>query len=142
MGRQTIVHGYIETALNEDEYNLKVLKNFKYDKSPLIFRNIFYGPVSGYKTSMITFARSYYNIQADWNHWQDRFEELLGNLKATIAYVSVEDEDLPEDSFNLTYISTNFAKSTSGDVEIKSQWTRMKYDCDDRQIGSDEIITL
>ena len=142
MGIQTIVSGYIQTPLDEDEYNFKVIKNFKYDKSPLTFRNIFYGAIPGHKISMITFACSYYNIQADWNYWQDRFEELLGKLKALIASVLVDDEDFPGKSFSLIYACNGFAKSTTDNLERKCEWTRTKFDYNDEQVGSDEDIIL
>ena len=98
MGNQTIINGYIEARSEHDAYNRNVIATFDFDEvAP--FPNCFSPPHRGYRGSLIAFAVSLKAVEEEWPAWQQRFEALLGSLKAYGARVDFEEtERSPEAS--------------------------------------------
>lgn len=140
MSRQTIVHGYIETFSEYDEYNNSMLTIYDYEEKPHCFLPIFSSVLPGFNSSIISFGYSYKNIHRVWGEWKKKFESLLGNLHAIAATVYVEDEDIPSESFSVVYAFQGDYSNLN--VKGEKMWLVRKFDWQQKPASEEEQIVL
>lgn len=135
MGFTSVVFGYIATDPAFGSDNQAVLNRCDFDDW-YPFTNIFTLKEGKYKSSMVSFAGCYKDLEEDWVEWVRRFEALLMSLFARYARVYLETEDRG------VIKSIDYACRDAWDREVppdRRRWRKWETR-EDGSIGEEQVL--
>lgn len=129
MGAETKIYGYICLDPHRREDNNEVLNTWKFD-ALYPFPNIFSEIRSGYGGDMISLAGSFKSIDEEWSEWEQRFEELLMQLRGRTAQIHL----CHETDGNLKSIKYLCEQGWEAEDSLTQRsWTKWYHDSDGRE---------
>lgn len=133
--QESIVYGCIKDSNNlsggSDRRRINreaVLSLPSADEWPFLCRDMFSIPTikvkqSQYQTDVIHFGASYRAVEYEWNHWIQKFEELLRSMYWVSATVHLETELSGIHSFTWEAAGL-YHEPGSGDMQVRCEWTQ------------------